>query len=277
MFINRTIINQNYNDINPVQCGKQICDPSHSYGPATRTYYLLHFVISGKGTFFTQRGKFFLEKNDLFIIRPYEITYYEADKNDPWSYIWIGFNCNITLPTILNSADTVYAPFLEKIFSDAVDNQNFENGRLGYEAFLCGKIFEICAFFYSNDRISSEVSERYIKPALTIMESEFCNEINVGDISKRLHINRSYFSVIFKHITKKTPGEYLSELRMKEAAKLLTIYNCSVAVTAGSVGYTDVFVFSRAFKNYFGCSPTKYATITNEMPMSPDDSPEKPS
>lgn len=258
---NRIVTDQGFKDINPVQCGMDSCKPSHSYGPAIRTHYLLHFVISGKGKFSTPRGVFDLGKSNMFIIRPYEITYYEADKNDPWTYIWIGFNSEVKLPTVLNTSDFVYAPFLERIFLDAVNTESFENGRHGYEAFLCGKIFELSALLYSGDTVSTEVTERYVKPAVNIMEAEFGSGITVADIAERLHINRSYFSVIFKETMKKTPGEYLSELRMKEAAKLLSIYRCSVTVTAGSVGYPDVFVFSRAFKKYFGCSPSKYTNL----------------
>lgn len=258
---NRIVTDRGFKDINPVQCGMESCKSSHSYGPAIRTHYLLHFVVSGKGRFSTPRGVYALGKSDMFIIRPYEITYYEADKDDPWTYIWIGFNSETPLPTVINTADFVYAPFLEKIFLDAVNTESFENGKLGYEAFLCGKIFELCALLYSGDTAPSEATERYIKPAVNIMESEFSSGISVADIAERLHINRSYFSVIFKDIMKKTPGEYLSELRMKEAAKLLSVYKCSVTVTAGSVGYPDVFVFSRAFKKHFGCSPSKYAAL----------------
>ena len=173
----RLLIQKDYFDIIPVQCGMQNCEPSHSYGPAIRSYYLLHFVVSGKGSFTTSRGTFSLGKSDMFIIRPHEITYYEADANDPWTYIWIGFTANIKLPTVLSTADFIYAPYLEKIFLDAVNTESFEDGRLGYEAFLCGKIFELSAYLYSADKISSEISERYVKPAISIMESEYAKRI----------------------------------------------------------------------------------------------------
>jgi AraC-like DNA-binding protein len=32
-----------------------------------------------------------------------------------------------------------------------------------------------------------------------------------------------------------------------------------VTVTANSVGYTDMFTFSKAFKSYYGLSPSEYA------------------
>ena len=42
-------------DINPRICGVEACAPGHSFGPAVREYFLLHYVVRGKGIF--RRGK----------------------------------------------------------------------------------------------------------------------------------------------------------------------------------------------------------------------------
>ena len=36
-----------WNDIKLRFCGHSECLPLHSYGPGTRPYYLMHFVLSG--------------------------------------------------------------------------------------------------------------------------------------------------------------------------------------------------------------------------------------
>jgi AraC-like DNA-binding protein len=95
-----------------------------------------------------------------------------------------------------------------------------------------------------------------------MMENEFHSGISVEEIADRLHLNRSHFSVTFKRGTGRSPREYLISLRMKKAAEWLCEGGLSVSVTAASVGYPDVFAFSRAFKNYYGVSPTEY-TKTN--------------
>lgn len=73
-------------------CGMEECDPCHSYGPIKRTEYLLHYVLNGKGIYKVNGKTYHLGKHDSFIIYPDELTYYEADKEDPWTYIWIGFD-----------------------------------------------------------------------------------------------------------------------------------------------------------------------------------------
>ena len=35
-------------DINPRICGVEACAPGHSFGPAVREYFLLHYVVRGR-------------------------------------------------------------------------------------------------------------------------------------------------------------------------------------------------------------------------------------
>lgn len=254
----RDVINKNvhktiYKDICPVVCGNEICAPKHNFGPAVRTYWILHFVISGKGTLQTQRGNYSIGKNEIFIIRPYEINTYTADETEPWIYSWIGFRAGIQLPPVFMSQDTLYAPELAHIFSECV---SAPEGR-GFEAFLCSRIWELISALSGDDR-PTEAFELYIKPALTILENEYYTNIKIGEIADRLHVNRSYFSTLFKSIVGKAPHEYLSDLRMEKAMNLMNSYGYSVTVTANSVGFSDVFAFSRAFRNRYGISPTEY-------------------
>lgn len=257
----KLVVNKSFSDINPIICGAENCDPSHSFGPASRGYWLLHFVISGKGTFVTPRGKISVKENSIFIIRPYEITYYEADEKEPWHYIWIGFQAGIKLPSLFTSSDVIYAPTLLRTFESCIKAPDSSDGTEGYEEYLCSAIWQIISFARQNEPTPSEMYSRYVKPALNIMETEFCNGICVDEIASRLHLNRSYFSVIFNKCMKKTPAEHLLELRMERAAKLLSEYRYNVTVTAASVGYSDVYTFSRAFKKHYGVPPSEYRSV----------------
>ncbi len=72
-------------------CGREICEAGHTYGPAVRQEYLLHYVISGKGTFTADGKTTELGAHDAFLIMPEETTVYRADAKEPWSYVWAGF------------------------------------------------------------------------------------------------------------------------------------------------------------------------------------------
>ena len=71
--------------------GREQCMGSHSFGPAKRAHYLIHFIIKGKGVFFADEKKYVLKQRDMFLIRPGETTFYYADEEDPWEYAWVAF------------------------------------------------------------------------------------------------------------------------------------------------------------------------------------------
>ena len=258
MLKSKIIINKDYKEINPTVCGCEECEAGHFYGPAVRSYWLLHFVVSGKGVFKTLRGEYTLEKNDVFVIRPYEVTYYEADSENPWEYYWIGFSSSIALPAKLTESDTLYAPFLAELFRDMINAEDVSAGGRGFESFLCAKIWEIISRLEMLEDHHSPLADGYVRTAVNIMKNEYQSGVSVEDIAHRLHLNRSHFSTTFKRVMGRSPREYLISLRMKKAAEWLRGGGISVSVTAASVGYPDVFTFSRAFKNYYGVSPTEY-------------------
>ena len=81
------------------------------------------------------------------------------------------------------------------------------------------------------------------------------------DIADRIGLERTYFSNLFKKEMGISPKKYLLKHRMEQAADLIKNRGYSVSVTALSVGYSDVYIFSKMFKQYYGVSPSKFKKI----------------
>ena len=255
----KTVINRRYKELNPRTCGHQCCDARHSFGPAVRDNYLIHFVVSGKGMFETVRGRYSLSRGDIFTVRPGDIIYYEADAKEPWEYIWLSFDADMRLPSLITSRDHTFAPYLEDIFKSAFYHTDSTEGDAGYEEHLTSLLWEMVARMRREEASpSAECAEDYIRRAISIMSSELSEGINSESVAKRLHLNRSYFTTLFTEVTGMPPGEHLRLIRMERAASLLLSDDLSLSVIAVSVGYSDAFVFSRAFKKHFGISPSEY-------------------
>ena len=243
------VANQNYRGFNPIFVGAQKCPPSHSFCPAIRNHHLIHYVVSGTGIFRTAEQEYALHAGEMFIIHPGEETYYEADAASPWHYIWIGFTADGELPLALPSV--IHAPAAMVIFQKMLDCESHEKGR---SAFLCARLWEFFTLLLENSE-SGEID--YVQYALDCIHSEYVEPITVETIASRLGLNRSYFSTLFKSKTGVSPKRYLFEYRMRMAASLLKDEHKPVTVTANSVGYTDIFNFSKMFKQYYGVSPTE--------------------
>ena len=80
--------------------------------------------------------------------------------------------------------------------------------------------------------------------------------IHVNDIAVRLNLDRRYLSRLFKENTGQSIQDYLTQVRLDEAANYLQ-QGYSVSETAAFCGYENVTNFSRMFKKYHGVSPAK--------------------
>ena len=50
--------------------GYQLCDAGYQWGPGIRDHYLIHYVISGKGTYEVNNETHSLSAGDAFLVYP---------------------------------------------------------------------------------------------------------------------------------------------------------------------------------------------------------------
>ena len=99
--------------------------------------------------------------------------------------------------------------------------------------------------------------EEIVKNAKKYINENYMNDISYTDVADALHFNSVYFSRFFKQHTGMTIGEYLLEVRMKEAIECLKT-NMKIADVSAKCGYKNTRTFQRIFKNYTGYSAIDY-------------------
>lgn len=238
------IINRNFKDLNPLVCGSQICDAGYSYGPNIREYCLLHYVEKGKGTL-EKGGKIYpVHENQMFVILPGEVTTYKADKDDPWVYSWIGFEGDLaerfsSLPAVVSVKTTV--------FSQMQEAENYQECR---EEFLASRLFKLYCTLFEN----SENRCDYVKQVQDYISVKYADKISICLLAETVGLERTYLSKLFKEKMGMSMQEYLINVRMEHAEKLLK-QGYNVSQTALMCGYEDQFNFSKMFKKKYGVSP----------------------
>ena len=55
-----------------------------------------------------------------------------------------------------------------------------------------------------------------------------------------------------------TPTQYLIDLRLRTAAELLSQGGMGVSEAAQTAGFSDVYYFSKLFKQHFSCTPRDF-------------------
>lgn len=236
-----------YQDLNPVVAGCEQCLRTQVYGPAVRSYYLIHYVFSGSGYFQTEQTTYRVSPGYAFLIKPGQITRYFADSDDPWMYAWVGFTGK--LADRFADLHPVF-PTEVDIFQDICDMADLEGARKPY---LISKLFCLYARLFQDVSVRED---RYQK-IQEYIHLNYMRDLSVDGLADLAGLNRRYFSRCFKQQLGLSPKQYLTRVRVQQAAHFLS-KGCSVGQVAKMVGYYDTLTFSKMFKAITGKSPAQW-------------------
>lgn len=83
-------------------------------------------------------------------------------------------------------------------------------------------------------------------------------ELNVEFLTKEVGISRSHLHRRLKDMTGLSMGDFIRNLRLHQAAVLLRNKKNPIAQITYAVGFTSQSYFSKAFKKFYGMTPTEY-------------------
>jgi len=247
---------------NPVDAGMHTCPPGHSPRTRVRRYWLLHYVLNGKGIFQNEKATYEIVPSMCFVIRPEEVTFYQSDIEEPWHYVWVGFTTDY-VPQCLKHKDVLHVPFLAPLFEELEQNidryNSAEGGNGGKEAYLAGKITEIMLRLELHfSRPAETKAQSEMRAVKNHIDTHLSSALSVQALAEQFHLSNVYLSRRFKEVVGLSPQNYIVEKRLQEAAVLMTERNFSPTAAAEAVGYMNIYLFSRMFKKRFGVSPRAY-------------------
>lgn len=97
-----------------------------------------------------------------------------------------------------------------------------------------------------------------IQKALLFMGENYKRELTLDGVAKHVNLSPNYFSNVFKKETGKNLTEYLANLRIEAAKRLLRGTDLKSYQIAVEVGFAESTYFSRVFKKMTGMSPNEY-------------------
>lgn len=97
-----------------------------------------------------------------------------------------------------------------------------------------------------------------VEKAVRFVEENYHQELSLEDVARQVYLSPCYFSRLFKQVKGWSFSEYLTQVRMEEARRLLVNTDCQISEIATRVGYRDARYFSQVFKRNEGCTPISY-------------------
>ena len=264
-------LNNDNVDLRLIYCGYENCKPGHRFGPNKRDAYVIHVIENGKGKLEMDGKIYSLKEGDAFALKPDEEAWYMADYQEPWTYMWVGFQgmraeeCVVNAgffngnPVIHNVNTSSLLGYVTKILE--THNLSYSNSlrRCAYlQMFLADLIAVHSQHMVDVELVENGPGVEFAKKLLVYITENYMNKIRISELAYEMGVNRCYLSNSFKRLTGYSPSEYLVHIRMEKAKSLLTKTDYSINRIASEVGYSDSLAFSKIFKNRFGESPKKY-------------------
>lgn len=259
----------------------------------------LYYLISGGCTMLAGQTNYILTPGMILIIPPnipHKTTYrpdtiserltvefspeYISDITEEFGTIWMNqffYNAPIYLPqdsrshiehmfatltenkrtTVSQSPEDSIEPQQEDIFSDCVRKLHFQE-----------IIIELLrrnthANYVAAERIP--ISDITVAEALRYIDANYNEPLTLEGIADMCQLNLSYFSSKFKSVNGIGFKEYLNNVRIIHAEKLLLETDMSITEIAMKCGYETSNYFGDAFRRINNCSPSQFRRMNGNV------------
>ncbi len=239
--------------------------PGYMSGPAIYDHYIIHYITSGKGTYYVGNQSIPLEKGDAFLIKPFERVRYQADEAEPYLYYWVGFNGTEAEKLLLQSGfdhthltihyekDDVVLTIMKKISETHLALPSQEYYILGLLYHLFSAIIE------NNESRYTNMDQSHLYTATCYIRTHISDpSLSVQEIASHVGIHRSHLFKVFQHTMNQSVQQFIQKMRLEKAKQFLVNTSYSIADIASICGFTDSSHFSIMFREKEGVSPRKF-------------------
>lgn len=231
---------------------------------------LLWIIVKGRGTLTTERGVFPLRAGDCFLMPLRETLQGRHDPLQPLEVPWMILRFRDERGRIIprTPETTRGGPAFHRRLDDVTFATQLCDRSI--DAFLAKRQDEANRWLAS---VLLEIERQDRQPRFPGAEREQHERIHdlceciraiparpwrVEDLARELHYSSDHFSRIFRAVTGMTPKDFIIQARINAAKSLLMFSSHSISRIADTLGYGDVYHFSRQFKEKTGINPTAY-------------------
>lgn len=169
-------------------------------------------------------------------------------------YKWVRTDKKSKSFHVRGALDTLIASLIDILNSDEPDDVKAEINGLEYNLEQIRKRVKKSTV-QTDPRIQTVIDYIMLNPT---------EEYTSDKLSGMAEVAETTFRRLFKEATGKTATEFIRQVRLTTAARLLLVSNDPVNCIAHDVGFEDANHFTRVFRQAFGMTPGRYRKMSQE-------------
>ncbi|PFI85460.1 AraC family transcriptional regulator [Priestia megaterium] len=240
--------------------------------------YEIYYMFKGERFYFIKDRTYHVRAGDLVLINMYDMHKTTEAYSPSHERLLINFRPDY-IQTMTNGMEEkfyeIFQTFpvlrlnvreqgsLESILRKMI--KEYEDKKEGYQTYLKLLLVELLLYIYRHIKKNKIKPMEYhnslhekVSEIVRYINNHYMDLLTLHSLSKQFHISPYYLSRIYKKGTGFSFVEYLNQVRINEAQKLLKTTSLSVTSIAEKVGYENPTHFGRVFKKVTGISPLKY-------------------
>jgi YesN/AraC family two-component response regulator len=242
--------------------------------------YEIYYLRSGERYYFIKDRSYHVRKGDLVLIQPnvlHKTMHAESPSHERIlinfreSYIdGIFHEISPDLLRVFDEEPVIHPDSLELAMVESImekmmrEQKHAKPGAAGYTKLL---LAELLLLLYRHVRPADSQGKssehpttlhRKVSDIVKYINEHFREPLSLKGLAEHFHISSYYLCRIYKEVTGFTVIEYVNQLRIQEAQKLLKTTRYSVTGITEKVGFESSTHFGRIFKSLCGLSPLQY-------------------
>ena len=226
---------------------------------------------------------FLFQKGDIVIINKRVIHEFEINSPDKiviflFDYQFLSFaiedECQLKFINPLKYEQLQLTPFIHTVhpmyesIKEILEQiiKLHKEKSIAYELQLKSKLYTLLYYFYNYTEykiVTDEATKKKgriqaIQKSIEYMEINMQHEITISKLAEISNVSKFYYIRLFKELTNQTPMEYLTNLRLEYAKRLMENNSWNITQVSYEVGFNRMGYFARKFKQKFGMTPTEY-------------------
>jgi len=242
--------------------------------------YEIYYMRAGERYYFIKDRSYHVKKGDLVLIPPSVLHKTMQADSPSHERILINFKERFidriiqeTAPDLLQvfeEGPVLHPDTRELMAVESIMDKMLREQKLGepdaesYAKLLLGELLLLISRHARQSDRKSKTAEhpttlhRKVSDMVKHINEHFHEPLSLKSLAEHFHISPFYLCRIYKEVTGFTVIEYVNQLRVQEAQKLLKTTRSSVTEITERVGFESSTHFGRIFKSLCGMSPLQY-------------------